>query len=65
MVVALLTGPGHGALDPAWMPGSDTGDLLRRDIIQVQVVIIIQVLVEIFIRPIILVIMIIMVKKLI
>merc|ERR1719323_1748041 len=27
MVVALLTGPGHSALDPAWMPGSDTGDL--------------------------------------
>ena len=29
MVVALLTGPGHGALDPAWMPGSDTGDLVK------------------------------------
>merc|ERR1719323_658932 len=27
VVVALLTGPGHGALNPAWMPGSDTGDL--------------------------------------
>merc|ERR1719323_1071009 len=27
VAVALLTGPGHSALDPAWMPGSDTGDL--------------------------------------
>merc|ERR1719323_1381977 len=27
VVVALLAGPGHGALDPAGMPGSDTGDL--------------------------------------
>ena len=29
MVVALLTGPGHSALDPAGMPGSDTGDLVK------------------------------------
>merc|ERR1711994_1238685 len=27
VVVALLTGPGHSALDPAGMPGSDTGNL--------------------------------------
>merc|ERR1711972_385021 len=27
VVVALLTGPGHGGLDPAGMPGSDTSDL--------------------------------------
>merc|ERR1712004_333887 len=27
VVVALLTGPGHSALNPAGMPGSNTGDL--------------------------------------
>merc|ERR1712004_88884 len=27
VVVALLTSPGHSALDPAWMPGSNTSDL--------------------------------------
>ena len=27
VVVALLTGPGHGGLDPAGMPGSNTGHL--------------------------------------
>merc|ERR1719323_2955216 len=27
VVVALLTGPGHSALDPAGVPGSNTGDL--------------------------------------
>ena len=27
VVVALLTGPGHGGLDPAGMPGSNTGNL--------------------------------------
>ena len=27
VVVALLTGPGHGGLDPAGMPGSDTRHL--------------------------------------
>merc|ERR1719397_1008637 len=27
VVVALLASPGHSALDPAWMPGSDTGNL--------------------------------------
>ena len=27
VVVSLLSSPGDSALDPAWMPGSDTGNL--------------------------------------
>ncbi len=29
VVVSLLTGPGHGVLDAAGMPGADTGDLAQ------------------------------------